>query len=101
MEASAGLFCRLVRAWGPHDHAALSRLASPSLMAGWEPRLAASPGAELVVDGPVAFEYMGAANPAPGADRRAIIRVEGRLRPPSKQVTISAASATACSGSPG
>ncbi len=91
MQAGAGLFCRLERGWRTRDRRALSGLASRSVMAGWAPQLAAPPGAELMVDGPVAFEYMGAANPAPGADRRAIVRIEGRLRPPSKQVTISAA----------
>jgi hypothetical protein len=91
MQAGAGLFARLDRAWRGRDRAALSRLASPAVLAGWEPRLAAPPGSELTVDGPVVFEYMGAANPAPGADRRAIVRVEGRLRPPSKELSISIA----------
>lgn len=89
MQAGAGLFSRLDRGWRGRDRGALTRLASPSLMAGWERRLAASPSAEPMVDGPVVFEYMGAANPAPGADRRAIVRVEGRLRPPAKKLAIS------------
>jgi hypothetical protein len=89
MRAGAGLFSRLDRAWRQRDASALAALASPSVLAGWEPRLAVAPGGELTVDGPVVVEYMGAANPAPGADRRAIVRVEGRLRPPSRQFSIS------------
>jgi hypothetical protein len=89
MQAGAGLFARLDRAWRQRDRSALTALASPSLLSGWEPRLAAPAGGELTVDGPVVVEYMGAANPAPGADRRAIVRVEGRLRPASKQFSIS------------
>jgi hypothetical protein len=88
MEAGAGLFSRLDRAWRGRDRGVLEALSSRSLMAEWEPRLASAPGGELVVDGPVTFEYMGAANPAPGSDRRAVVRVEGRLRPPSKQLAI-------------
>lgn len=89
MQAAAGVFSRLDRAWRGRDRRTLAALSSRSLMADWEPRLASSPVGALTVDGPVAFEYMGAANPAPGADRRAIIRVEGPLRPPTKQVSIS------------
>ena len=58
-------------------------------MTGWTRQLESSGGGELLVDGPVQFEYMGAANPGPGADRRAIVRVEGALRPPAAQVAIS------------
>src|SRR5579859_965338 len=88
MQAGANLFGRLDRAWRHRDRSALTELVAPSLLGGWEPRLAAPPGGELTVDGPVTFEYLGAANPAPGADRRAIVRVEGRLRPPSRQLAI-------------
>jgi hypothetical protein len=90
MQAGATVFSRLDGAWRRRDRGSLAALSSRSLMAEWEPRLATVPAGELMVDGPVAFEYMGAANPAPGSDRRAIVRIEGRLRPPSKQVAISA-----------
>jgi hypothetical protein len=89
MQAGANLLGRLDRAWRHRERSALTELVSPSLLGSWEPRLAASPEGELTVDGPVTFEYMGAANPAPGADRRAILRIEGRLRPPSRQLAIS------------
>ncbi|HUZ28459.1 MAG TPA: hypothetical protein VMU90_04405 [Solirubrobacteraceae bacterium] len=41
------------------------------------------------VDGPVGFAYLGAADPGETADGRAVVRVQGRLRPPSRQVSIS------------
>lgn len=91
MEAGAGVFARLDRAWRGRDRSVLQALSSRSLMAEWEPRLATAPGTELMVDGPVTFEYMGAADPSPGSDRRAIVRVEGRLRPPTKQLAVSTA----------
>ena len=89
MEASVKLFCSLEPAWRGRDRSRLARLVSPALLGGWERRLATPPGEELAVDGPLAFEYMGAAGPSPGADRRAIVRVEGRLRPATKQLSIS------------
>jgi hypothetical protein len=49
----------------------------------------ARPGGSLVVDGPVEFTYLGAANPGDVADRRAIVRVQGRLRQPSRQLALS------------
>jgi hypothetical protein len=89
MRACVSLFCGLDPAWKNRDRRALGRLVTPSVMGGWRARLGGSPASELLVDGPLAFEYMGAANPSPGADRRAVVRVEGRLQPPSKQVSIS------------
>jgi hypothetical protein len=89
MRACVSLFCGLDPAWKSRDRRALARLVTPSVMTGWRRRLGSSPAGELTVDGPLAFEYMGAANPSPGADRRAVVRIEGRLRPPSKQVSIS------------
>lgn len=88
MEASVGVFSELDRAWRGRDRAGLARLVSPVLMASWERRLENSPAGELTVDGPMVFEYMGAAAPSPGADRRAVVRVEGRLRPAAKQISI-------------
>lgn len=89
MRAAVSLFCGLEPAWKDRNHKALGRLVAPSVLAGWRRHLQSSPGGELTVDGPLTFDYMGAANPSPGADRRAVVRVEGRLRPPTKQVSIS------------
>lgn len=89
MRASVSLFCGLDPAWKDRNRSALRRLVAPSVLAGWGRQLDTSATGELVVDGPLTFEYMGAANPSPGADRRALVRVEGRLRPASKQVSIS------------
>lgn len=89
MEAAVQTFCTLDPAWRRRDERTLRRLASGRLMGAWRPRLATSGADELLVEGPLQFEYMGAAAPGPGADRRAIVRVEGRLNVPSKQVSIS------------
>lgn len=91
MRACVSLFSGLEPAWKNRDRKALARLVAPGILAGWQRRLETSPSGDLVVDGPLAFEYMGAANPSPGADRRAVVRVEGRLRSASKQVSISSA----------
>lgn len=89
MRACVSLFCGLEPAWKSRDRIGLRRLVAPPMMAGWRRRLDRAPVSEQLVDGPLVFEYMGAANPSPGADRRAVVRVEGRLRAPSKQVAIS------------
>src|SRR5438105_3568304 len=89
MQAAVETFCTMDQAWRRRDQAKLRRLASGALFSNWRPRLAAEPAGELLVEGPLRFEYMGAAAPAPGADRRAVVRVEGRLSLPTKQVSIS------------
>ncbi len=89
MEAAVSIFCALDPAWTRRDESALERLASRALLTGWRPGLATSAAGDLLVEGPLQFEYMGAAAPSPGADRRAIVRVEGRLNTRSKQVSIS------------
>jgi hypothetical protein len=89
MEGAVETFCRLESAWRRRDQGALRRLASGALSSSWRTRLATAPAGELVVEGPLSFEYMGAGAPSPGADRRAVVRVEGRLNAPSKQVSIS------------
>lgn len=90
MQGCVEIFCALEPAWRRRDQAALRRLADGRLMSRWRGALAASPAGELAVEGPLRFEYMGAAGPAPGAARRAIVRVEGRLNAPTKQVSLSA-----------
>jgi hypothetical protein len=89
MEAAVETFCELDPAWRRRDEKALQRLASGGLLSAWRPRLAGAPGDELLVEGPLQFEYMGAAAPGAGADRRAVVRVEGRLAGASKQISIS------------
>jgi hypothetical protein len=89
MEAAVKTFGQLDRAWRGRDETALQRLASGRLMSAWRPRLATPSAGELLVEGPLRFEYHGAAAPGPMADRRAVVRVEGRLNAPSKQVSIS------------
>jgi hypothetical protein len=41
------------------------------------------------VDGPVVFAYLGAADPGETADRRAVVRVQGRLRPATRLLSLS------------
>lgn len=89
MEAAVKTFTQLDLAWRHRDETALQRLASRRLLSAWRPRLAAASAGELLVEGPLRFEYHGAAAPGPTADRRAVVRVEGRLNAPSKQVSIS------------
>jgi hypothetical protein len=89
MEAAMEIFCALDPAWTRRDEPALGRLAPRALVDRWRPALATSSADDLLVEGPLEFEYMGAAAPSPGADRRAIVRVEGRLHAPTKQVSIS------------
>jgi hypothetical protein len=89
MQACVSLFSRFAPAWKGRDRAALNRLVSPRLITRWGPQLRSSGSGELTVEGPVRFEYMGAADPGPGADRRAIVRVEGALRAPARQLSIS------------
>lgn len=89
MEAAVQTFGRLELAWRGRDETILRQLASGRLMSAWRPRLASASADELLVEGPLRFEYQGAAAPGPTADRRAVVRVEGRLNAPSKQVSIS------------
>jgi hypothetical protein len=89
MEAAVQTFCQLDPAWRSRDEGALRRLVSGRVLSRWRPQLASGAADELVVEGPLRFEYMGATAPGPAADRRAIVRVEGRLNAPSKQVSIS------------
>jgi hypothetical protein len=51
----------------------------PSRALGGQPR----------VDGPVVFAYLGAADPGDTADRRAVVRVQGRLRAGSRETSLS------------
>ena len=41
------------------------------------------------IDGPVSFAYVRAADPGEGIDRRAVVRVQGRLRGPGRQLAVS------------
>src|SRR5437763_5265018 len=63
MEACTSLFCQLEPGWR-------------------------TAGARRV-DGPVSFAYVRAADPGEGVDRRAVVRVQGRLRGPGRQLALS------------
>jgi hypothetical protein len=72
----------------PDDPFAVDAMrACAELFCELEPRR--GPGGQPRVDGPVVFAYLGAADPGETADRRAVVRVQGRLRASSGQVLLS------------
>jgi hypothetical protein len=72
----------------PEDPFAVEAMqACTRLFCELEPKRALT--AQPRADGPVVFAYLGAVDPGQSADRRAVVRVQGRLRSPSRQVALS------------